>query len=334
MAHAQRGEQFFTWLWRGLTAGALIAFLAPFAAALAGLSSLDALSLYVQQIVTGTATGCVYALVALGIVLIYKGTETINFAQGDLLMLGAFLAFTAIVILGLPWWLGALLACAAAALLGAATERIILRPLIGEAAFSIIMATIGLGFVIRAAVGLIPGWGTDTYRIPTPFDAQTLDLGLAVLSQDHVAVILTTLLLCALLYLFFSRTPIGIAMQAVSENQLAAWYMGIPVKTLFTLIWSLSAAVAAVAGLLLAPFTLVHSQMGLVIFKAFPAAVLGGFTSLPGAVAGGLIIGIAEELAGFYLPEGFKDVTPYILLLIVLVVRPEGLFDSGIRKRV
>ena len=289
---------------------------------------------FTQQVVSGTAIGCVYALVALGFVLIYKATEVVNFAQGDILMVGAFLAYTLIVLAGFNFWVGALLAIGLTAVLGFFLERLVVRPIVGQPIFAIVMVTIGIGFVARSVASMTPGWGVDTHFIETPFYNKTVRWGAVVLSQDHVAIILLTILLCLVLFLFFRRTTLGIAMQATSQNQLAAYYMGIPVKTVFSLIWAISAGVAAFAGVLLAPIAFVHANMGFIGIKAFPAAVLGGFGSIPGAVVGGLIIGVVEALAGFYLPEGFKDVAAYIVLLLVLLVRPEGLFGEATRKKV
>jgi branched-chain amino acid transport system permease protein len=147
-------------------------------------------------------------------------------------------------------------------------------------------------------------------------------------------VIFATAILCGLLYALFKYTKLGVAMQASSQNQLAAYYMGIPVRKLNGLVWGLSAAVAAIAGLLLAPITFVHANMGFIGLKAFPAAVVGGFGSLPGAIVGGLIIGIVESLSGFYLPEGFKDIAAYVVVLIMLMVKPNGLFGEKLRKKV
>jgi branched-chain amino acid transport system permease protein len=143
-----------------------------------------------------------------------------------------------------------------------------------------------------------------------------------------------TALLCVALFALFRYTKLGIAMQASSQNQLAAYYMGIPVKRLNGLVWALAALVAAIAGLLLAPITFVHANMGLIGLKAFPAAVVGGFSSLPGAIVGGMIIGVVESLAGFYLPEGFKDIAAYVVVLIMLMVKPNGLFGERLRKKV
>ncbi len=155
-----------------------------------------------------------------------------------------------------------------------------------------------------------------------------------MVNAEQAVVIGATALLCLGLYLMFSRSRVGIAMQAVSQNQLAAYYMGIPVKRLNGLVWALASAVAAVAGLLLAPITFVHANMGFIGLKAFPAAVVGGFGSLPGAVVGGLVIGVVESLAGFYLPEGVKDVAAYVVVLVMLMVRPNGLFGGPLRKKV
>lgn len=287
---------------------------------------------FVQQLVGGIALGCVYGLIALGFVLIYKATEVINFAQGDLMMLGGFFAFTFIDQLGLNYWAGFALAVLAMAAFGALVERVLIRPILGYPQFSIVMATIGLGFLLRSAAGMI--WGTDDLRIDTPFSAGVLHMGALVLAYDKLSVIVATVLLCLLLWLYFNRTRMGVAMQATSQNMLGAYYMGIPVKRVFSLIWAISAAVAGFAGVLLAPIAFIHTNVGFLGLKAFPAAVLGGFGSIPGALAGGVVIGVIETLSGFYLPQGFKDVAAYIVLLAVLMVKPEGFFGLALRKKV
>jgi branched-chain amino acid transport system permease protein len=287
---------------------------------------------FIQQLVSGLALGCVYGLIALGFVLIYKATEVINFAQGDLMMLGGFVAYTFIVILEMNYWLGALCAILTMGLVGMFIERFVVRPILGYPAFSIVMATIGLGFLLRSLAGMI--WGTDDLKIETPF-TDVAKIGDLVLAHDKLSVIVATVILIAVLYLFFNRTRLGTAMRATSENMLAAYYMGIPVKRVVSLVWAISAMVAGVAGVLLAPITFVHSNVGLALgLKAFPAAVLGGFGSIPGALVGGLIIGVVETMAGFYMAQGWKDVAPYIMLLLVLLLKPEGLFGALGRKKV
>ena len=288
----------------------------------------------VQLLISGIAQGCIYGLIALGFVLIYKATETVSFAQGELMMLGAFSGLALMTMLGFPFWVAVLASIAAMGLFGVVLERAVIRPILGQPAFSIVMLTIGIGYVLRGAVTMIPGIGTETHTLPVPYKDMSVRLGELVLSVEQLVVIGATGVLCVLLFALFRYTKLGIAMQAASQNQLAAYYMGIPVQRLNGIAWGLAAAVAAIAGLLLAPITFVHANMGFIGLKAFPAAVVGGFSSLPGAIVGGLIIGIVESLSGFYLPEGFKDIAAYVVVLVMLVVKPNGLFGGAMRKKV
>ena len=287
-----------------------------------------------QIVISGMAQGCIYGLIALGLVLIYKTTETVSFAQGELMMLGAFSGFALMTLAGWPFWLAMLTTIIVMAIFGFGLERIVIRPILGQPAFSLVMLTIGIGYVARGLVTMIPAIGTETHTLPVPYKDQTWNVGGLVLNVEQMVVIAATALLSALLYALFRYSKVGIAMQASSQNQLAAYYMGIPVKRLNGLVWGLAAAVAAVAGMLLAPITFVYANMGFIGLKAIPAAVVGGFGSLPGAVIGGLVIGIVESLSGFYLPEGFKDIAPYAVVLIMLVVRPNGIFGDKLRKKV
>jgi len=289
---------------------------------------------FLQLLVSGISQGCIYGLIALGFVLIYKATETVSFAQGELMMLGAFCGLVLMKLLGMPFWIAVLASIAAMALCGVLLERAVIRPILGQPAFSIVMLTIGIGYVLRGLVTMIPGFGTDTHALPVPYKDQPVQLGPLVLAAEQLVVIAATAVLCALLYAMFRYTRLGVAMQASSQNQLAAYYMGIPVQRLNGLAWGLAAAVAAIAGLLLAPITFVHANMGFIGLKAFPAAVVGGFGSLPGAIVGGLIIGVIESLSGFYLPEGFKDTAAYIVVLLMLMVKPNGLFGKKLFKKV
>jgi len=287
-----------------------------------------------QLLLSGIAQGCIYGLIALGFVLIYKATETVSFAQGELMMLGAFCAFAAMSLVGLPFWGAALLAIAAMAAFGVLLELVVIRPILGQPQFSVVMLTIGIGYVARGLITMIPAIGTDTHSLPVPYKDEIWKLGALVVNVEQAVIVGATAVLCGLLYAMFRYSKLGIAMQAASQNQLAAYYMGIPVKRLNGLVWGLAAAVAAIAGMLLAPITFVHANMGFIGLKAFPAAVVGGFGSLPGAIVGGLVIGIVESFAGFYLPDGFKDTAPYIVVLVMLMVRPNGLFGEKLRKKV
>jgi branched-chain amino acid transport system permease protein len=289
---------------------------------------------FVQLVISGISQGCIYGLIALGFVLIYKATETVSFAQGELMMLGAFAGLAAMTFLGFPFWLAVVCAIGGMALFGVLLERIVIRPILGQPAFSIVMLTIGIGYVARGLITMIPGIGTETHLLPVPYKDEIWNVGSLVLNVEQVAVIGSTGVLCLLLFALFKYSKIGIAMQAASQNQLAAYYVGIPVKQLNGIVWGLAAAVAAVAGLLLAPITFVHANMGFIGLKAFPAAVVGGFGSLPGAIVGGLVIGLVEAFSGFYLPEGFKDIAAYVVVLVMLVVKPNGLFGGNLRKKV
>jgi branched-chain amino acid transport system permease protein len=289
---------------------------------------------FLQLVISGISQGCIYGLIALGFVLIYKATETVSFAQGEMMMLGAFAGLALMTALNFPFWITIPAVMLAMAAFGVLLERVVIRPILGQPAFSIVMLTIGIGYVARGLITMIPGIGTETHTLPVPYKDQISNWYGLVINWEQMAIIAATAVLSALLFVVFRYSKMGIAMQAASQNQLAAYYMGIPVKRLNGLVWGLSAAVAAIAGLLLAPITFVHANMGFIGLKAFPAAVVGGFGSLPGAIVGGIIIGLVESLSGFYLPEGVKDIAAYVVVLIMLMVKPNGLFGEKLRKKV
>jgi branched-chain amino acid transport system permease protein len=286
-----------------------------------------------QLLVGGVAQGCVYGLIALGFVLIYKATEMVNFAQGDMMMLGTFVAFSFIGTWGMNYWVGLAAAALAMAAFGYLLDATVLRRIIGQPQFAVVILTISLGFLFRSFAGFV--WGHETLNFPdTPFTNRISDVGGVILSWEHLSIILGTLILAVVLYAFFNYTRLGNAMLAASQNQLAAYYVGVPVKHINSLIWALSAIVATIAGVLFAPISLVEPSNGFYGIKAFAAAVIGGFGSLLGTVLGGLIIGVSETLAARYLPPGFKEIAAYLLMLVVLILRPHGLFSTLQRKKV
>ena len=283
----------------------------------------------IQLIIDGVASGCIYGLVALGFVLIYKATETINFAQGDILMLGAFVAFSLIGVLGMDYIMGFALTVVIIAVFGFFLDSVVVRQIIGQPPFATVMLTIGIGFILRGFASIY--WGTDIFSFSTPFSGKITEFNGLIISYVNLSIIIGTVILVSVLYLFFTFSRIGVAMRASSENQLAAYYMGIPVKFIFSLIWSISAATAAIAGVLLAPITLVDTSISLIGLKAFAAAVLGGFGSIPGAMVGGIIIGIVEQLCGTYenyLFEGIRVISAYLVLILTLIIYPRGLFSD------
>jgi branched-chain amino acid transport system permease protein len=288
--------------------------------------------MFLQQIISGFATGCIYALVALGFVLIYKTTDVLNFAQGEFVMLGAFMAFTLISVAKLPLILSIIGALVFMALFAIVMERIFLRPLIGEPPFALLMLTVGLATIVRTVSGMV--WTHESQRFPEVFSESPVHFAGTSIAPLHIGIIIVTVIMVIILALFFKFTNLGVAMRACGLNQLATVYMGISIKRTFTITWALSAMISAVAGILLAPVVFLSTNMGLIMYKAFPAAMIGGFTSIPGAIAGGILIGITENLAGIYLPPGFKDAFAPALLIFILLFRPTGIFGEPEHKRV
>ncbi len=288
-----------------------------------------------QLLISGIANGCIYGLIALGFVLIYKASESVNFAQGDMMILGAFLAIALINTnqADLPFLLGLAMAGLILGVFGYLLDALLLRRVFGQPQLTMVVLTIALGFVLRFVIGTI--WGHDPVGLETPVAGQRLSIGALTIPMIDVIIIGATVFLVAILWLFFARTRLGLAMQASSQNQMAAYYMGIPVKRVVSLVWAMSGVVAAIAGVLFAAKGAVEPAAGLVFgIKAFAAAVIGGLGSLPGALAGGLLIGIMEPFAGRHLPSHVAQVSPYALMLLVLIFRPSGLFAQVKQKKV
>ena len=289
-----------------------------------------------QASLSGIALGCVYALVALGFVLIYKATEVINFAQGELMMVGAYIYFSLVTFLDMAPLAAFVSTLILAGLLGALIERLVLHPLVDEPAFTLVMVTIGLATVLRAITGMI--WSHDTHAFPSPIPQGAVHAGPLSISSTDLWTVGVTGALSLLLFLFFRYTRLGTAMRAVAQNRYAAQLMGISTERIFTLTWALAAAVGAVGGILLADISYLHTNMGFIGLRAFPAVVLGGLESIPGALLGGLLIGLIESLAGVYLDPilggGTREVVAFVVLLIVLLVRPTGFFGAPVEKRV
>ncbi|MCO5145111.1 MAG: branched-chain amino acid ABC transporter permease [Aquamicrobium sp.] len=287
-----------------------------------------------QLIVSGLANGCVYGLIAMGFVLIYKATEAVNFAQGDFMMLGAFicLGLTNAEFMGLSFWVAVPLAILIMGVFGYSLDLVVLRRMSGQSQIAVIILTIALGFVLRFFAGLI--WGHEPVSLQSPIAGRDVRFGGLVLGLDEIAVIAVTVLMTLVLWLYFNRTKLGVAMQASSQNQLAAYYMGIPVKRVQSLVWALAGMVAAVAGILFASKGAIDPSIGLLGIKAFAAAVIGGFGSLPGALLGGIIVGLIEPFASRYIAAGYSQIMPYLLLFLILVFRPHGILAQIHRKKV
>ena len=290
-----------------------------------------------QLVLNGIVSGSIYSLVALGFVVIYKSTSVLNFAQGEFMMLGAYVCLSLAVQYQLPFAVAFLLTMAFMAALGVLTERLILRPMIGEPVISLIMVTLGLSALLKAVVQAI--WGTDLRPFPNIFPAEPVQLGPLPVSQGYLYGTGSVAVLLLLFSLFFKFTRNGIAMRATAFSQQVALSMGISVKRIFALSWSIAAVVSAIGGVLLAGVRGgLDSALALFGLKVIPVVILGGLDSIGGAILGGLVMGVLENLAGGYLDPlvggGAKEVAPFIVLVLILSVRPYGLFGKVKIERV
>ena len=290
---------------------------------------------FIQLLLTGLTNGAILALVALGFVLIYKASDVINFAQGDFLMVGAYLTYGFVVQVGIFWPVGVLMTMVVAVLLGIVVERFILRPMIGEPIISVIMVTIGLSSLLRAVVNAI--WGTTGRAFPSFLPDSAISIGEAIIPVDRLIALVLVAVLLAIFMLFFRYSKEGIAMRATADDQQAALSMGISVKKIFAMAWSISAVVAALAGVIVANIVELNgAALAGIGLRVFPVVILGGLDSIPGAIVGGLIIGLLEAFtAGYTPPElGLATVVPFIVLILILMVKPYGLFGEVRIERV
>ncbi len=288
---------------------------------------------FLQLTLTGLTSGAVYALVAVGFVLIYKSSDVINFAQGEFLLIGAYLAYFFMGQLGLHWSIGIILTIIVAAGLGVIIERLVLRPLIGEPIISVIMVTIGLSSLLRAMVGGI--WGINPQVFPAFIPKNEVHIFNAVVTTDKLWAIGIALAFLLIFTIFFRYNKEGIAMRAVADDQQAALSMGISVQRIFALAWSIAAMTAAVAGIIVANVLEVSPNLSGVGLHVFPVVILGGLDSIPGALIGAVIIGLLEAYAGGYVGDGsLAQVISYVVLLLILMIRPYGLFGQEIIERV
>jgi branched-chain amino acid transport system permease protein len=288
-----------------------------------------------QQIVSGLAAGSLYALMAIGLVLIYKTTHILNFGHGDMTMFSTFIAYMLLSWYGLPFPAAFLGAIVAGLLLGIVVDRAFLRPAKAAPVTSLFIATLGIGMILQAVAGWI--WGYDTKPFPYAVAGPPLLLGDVVIRRHDLLVFAIAAAISLVLFAIFKFTDIGIAMRATAQNKQAARLMGIDVGRIATLSWALGVGMGAITGALIAPIVFLDLfRMILVMIKAVAAAVLGGFTSLPGAVVGGLLLGIIENLVTGYMPAALaplKTTFVFLLIIIVLIVRPQGLLGEPIGRR-
>ena len=292
---------------------------------------------FLQLVINGLVVGSVYGLVALGFVIIFKSTGVVNFAQGEFLLLGAYISLAIVNHYAMPFWIAALITLGFSIVLGMLIERLILRPMIGEPVISVIMVTLGLSSVLKAVVQGI--WGTDTRPFPEIFPASPVQIGPLPVSQGYLWSVACIAVLLLLFSLFFKYSRAGIAMRATAFSQQVAQSMGISVRRMFALAWAISAVVSAIGGILLGGVRGgVDAALAAIGLKVIPVVILGGLDSIPGAIVGGLIVGVLENLAGGYLDPvfsgGVKEVAPFAILVLILMIKPYGLFGKVHIERV
>jgi len=283
---------------------------------------------FLQLMVTGILVGSVYALVALGWTLIYKCSGVLNLAMGELTLIGAYVALQ-FYTWGFPFPIAIVCTLAVGFVLGLLVERLVLRPMVGEPILAVIMITVGLSFFFRALVGFV--WGTDTRVFSPPvFPQEQVRIGKMVLGQVYIWSFVAAIILLVVFVLFFQKTRWGLAMQATADDEMAALSLGVSAKRVYALAWALAFMASGVGGALLGNMNGVNISIGYLSLLVLPAVVLGGLNSIPGAIVGGIVIGILQNLSGGYLdrftPGGVKDIAPFVFMVIILLFRPYGLW--------
>ncbi len=297
---------------------------------------MDIFLLYVQALFDGLLAGVMYSLVALGFVLIFKASGVFNFAQGTMVLMAA-LTFVSLLEMNWPFLLAAAVTILVMIGLAIGVERVVLRPLVNQPAITLFMATIGLNFIIE---GMAQGvWGSDPHALEIGDPYASFELGPFFFVTNEIYAAAVAGLLVALLAIFFQRTRMGRALRAVADDHQAALSVGIPLRTVWIVVWAVAGIVAFVAGIIWGSRLGVQFSLSLLALKALPVLILGGFTSVPGAIVGGLIIGAGEKLAEVFASDvlghgGVENFFPYLLAMVFLMIRPEGLFGEKIIERV
>lgn len=286
------------------------------------------MDVFLQLFVTGLVVGATYGLIALGFVLIYKSSGILNLAQGELIMIGAYVCFLFSVQVGMPFWAAVAITLPVSLLIGMVIERLLLRHMVGQPIISIIMMTIGLMILMRGIATWI--WGAEPQAYPSVFPTESVSIGSVNLSYEYICAAALSILFVIIFILFFRFTRSGLIMRATADDEQAALSIGISIKTVLSRSWAIATMTAAMGGIILGILvgldTTSFPQYGL---KVLPVVLLGGLESIPGAIIGGIIIGLTENMSGQYLDflgGGMKELAPYIMVLVVLIIRPYGLF--------
>ena len=286
------------------------------------------MTLFVQQFVNGIALGSVYSLVALGLTLVYGVLKVPNFAHGALYKAGAYVTYVMLTSFGTSYIVAMTISVAVLAVLGGSMELLVFRRLEGKSPVHAMIAALGLLFFMEGTADVI--WGPDFRQVPTPFDGVVTLLGVNI-TEQRILVIVAAIVTMVALYLLLKRTLVGMSIEAMAQDREGALLVGIDTRRVAMLTFAISGVLAAVAGSLIAPLLLVFPSMGeLIILKAFVIVILGGMGSVPGAILGGYLLALAEVMAGTYVSFAFSELIAFALLVLVLVIRPTGLFEKGV----
>jgi len=293
------------------------------------------MKLLIQVLTAGITIGSIYSLIAIGLVLIFKSSGVINFAQGSMAMVGAFITYSFVTQLGVPIFLSILITFLISVVIGVIIEKFVLRYLAGVSLLSIIIVTMGISFIMDG--GALATWGSSNFTFPSLFPPLSFHLGGIKISSVYLWSFLASMVLLVIFLLFFKYSKMGLAMRAAADNQKVAVTLGISPRKVLSITWAISAVVATAGGILLASISALHVNLSYIGLIVFPVVILGGLDSIAGAVVGGLIVGILETISGVYIAPllggAFQQVAAYFLLLIILMVKPYGLFGTKAIER-
>lgn len=296
------------------------------------------MDLFLQALLSGIVTGFVYALIALSVVIIYKSTDVINFAGGEVVMVGGYIGLVGVMLYQLPYLAIFAIGAVAACIVGGFFDRVVLTKVLGRAQpgqsimVAMVIATVGLSYVLKGTVRVFP-IADDVRRLPPMFAGEPIFLGNVILQRQDIAIVLVCSVVMGALWAFFSLTMTGKALRATSQNPRAAALVGIPVRFMRMAVWGIASVLATVAGVLLASKLIMTPDMGVIVIMAFAAATIGGFTSLPGCIVGGIILGVIQNIVGLYLPSRATSVAPFLVIMLILMLRPQGLFGGPLRAK-
>lgn len=283
-------------------------------------------------LIEGITVGSIYAIAAIGFVMLFRSTGSINFAHGDTMMLSTFVAYALLVQFRLPLIIAIFGTLLFAGLLGIIVEKVIIKPLIDKSHSGVIIATLGLAFIFQGVAGII--WSDNVYPFPKIFEGDLIYIKDIAITPQSIGIVISSVIIISLLYFFLNHTKIGTGLRAVTQNKEAAALMGIKLSSMYSISWAIAGVLAAIAGLLLAPTLFLSTGMGSITFTAIIASIIGGFGNIFGAVIGGYLLGILQTVLPLYIPTELQDLIPFVLLMLVLFIKPTGILGKRTIKKV